>query len=83
MPSGMTAEAFCETHCEAIVTWLRDNTTECACDTIRFGPDDKLQRGDLIDTTTVILCRRCYVPVGRATRWQHASALPLHASVTS
>ena len=43
MPSGMTAEAFCEKHGRAIVRWLRDNTTECDCDSaLKFGADEKL-----------------------------------------
>ena len=68
MPSGMTAEAFCEKHGRAIVRWLRDNTTECDCDSaLKFGADEKLahkKEDKKVDADTVILCRRCFVPVG-------------------
>ena len=47
--------------------WLQDNTKDCECDQMRFGPDEKLRRfrkDEAIDVATVISCRRCYVPVG-------------------
>ena len=64
MPSSMTAAGFVEMHGETIVKWLAENVDECACDEITFGTDEKLQRGETIDAETVVLCRRCYVPVG-------------------
>ena len=79
MPSNMTAEAFVEKHGGRIVKWLHDNTVDCACDQIRFGPDEKLQRFKkedkeaAIDVTTVISCRRCYVPVGLHEVCLHSS----------
>ena len=43
MPSNMTAEAFHKKYGKKITTWLRDNTSECACDSsLLFGADEKL-----------------------------------------
>ena len=71
MPSNMTAEAFHKKYGKKIATWLRDNTSECACDSsLLFGADEKLAhpkeggRTIMVDTDTVMLCRRCFVPVG-------------------
>ena len=53
---------FCKQHGKAFLRWLKDNTVKCVC-TISFGPDEQKQRG-VIDADTVLLCRRCYVPLG-------------------
>ena len=59
MPPDMMAADFCSAHGAAFVEWLRANTQECKCDE-KYGNDEKMQRG-----TAEILCRRCFVPVGK------------------
>ena len=63
MPSGMTAVAFVEKHGDAIVRWLRNNTTACTCDsTLMFGADEKLAR------PTCMTCHRICFGALRAVR---------------
>ena len=81
MPSSMTGKAFVAKHGGIFASWLQDNTVECACEELRFGPDEKLQRGQTIDADTVIHCRRCYVPLGirdvrLLSRTAHRSTAP-------
>ena len=73
MPSNMTAEAFHKKYGKKITTWLRDNTSECACDSsLLFGADEKLahpkegskvkrydERGGVLTCTFAAWASRC------------------------
>ena len=63
MPSEITAEEFCAQHGNTFCSWLKKNTVECACKH-KYSIDEDHQTGGCIDCTTILECRRCFVPVG-------------------
>ena len=50
-------------HGDAFVKWLQENTVDCCCEH-KYACAADHRHGGVIDATTELLCRRCFVPVG-------------------
>ena len=62
-PNEAAAQQYAAKHGGAFVKWLQENTVECCCEH-KYACDADRRTGGVIDATTELLCRRCFVPVG-------------------
>ena len=63
------------THGDGFVAFLRQHTSECACEP-KFAPNLDMRRGNTIDAETELLCLRCYVPIQKQVRQRSQRSLP-------
>ena len=62
-PNEAAAQQYAAKHGGAFVKWLQENTVECCCEH-KYACAADHRTGGVIDATTELLCRRCFVPVG-------------------